>query len=294
MATRGGADCTQRYIVLIGILYSSSPGTALWRYARGARRLAGISAAAFGGAAGVARRRTVAHMVSHCYYAALRQHSPTCGGTRWCSAACRSPSETRWRCAVALGCPRCTQWHSVGQGGSQCTRRHAPATLGARRRVGTRRYSAVLGVARGWARARGGMHRDTRWRAVVLMSVGGNWHSTALSSTQRRARGGAVARIVARRRFCSARWLSGTRWNAVASRSDTARWRSVARRCVHLVALSGIRWHSAAGVGLRGRFGASQKPAGWALAALQRRSALDRHWLAWLAAQHTAAPGGAR
>ena len=242
MATRGGADCTQRYIVLIGILYSSSPGTALWRYARGARRLAGISAAAFGGAAGVARRRTVAHMVSHCYYAALRLHSPTCGGTRWCSAACRSPSETRWRCAVALGCPRCTQWHSVGQGGSQCTRRHAPATLGARRRVGTRRYSAVLGVARVWARARGGVHR---WRAVVLMSVGGNWHSTALSSTQRRARGGAVARIVALGDAFAAHGGSaargGTRWHRAVTPHGGARWRADVCTLWHSVASGGTR-----------------------------------------------------
>jgi hypothetical protein len=82
------------------------------------------------------------------------------------------------------------------------------------------------------------------------MSVGGIWHSAALGSTRRRA----VARIVALgdalQRTVE---LGGTRWNAVAcgmrqaaSRSDTARWRSVARRCVHLVALSGIRWRSAA------------------------------------------------
>ena len=204
MATRGGADCTQRYIVLIGILYSSSPGTALWRYARGARRLAGISAAAFGGAAGVARRRTVAHMVSHCYYAALRLHSPTYGGTRWCSA-----------------------------------------TLGARRRVGTRRYSAVLGVARGWARARGGMHRDTRWRAVVLMSVGGNWHSTALSSTQRRARGGAVARIVALGDAFAAHGGSaargGTRWHRAVTPHGGARWRADVCTLWHSVASGGTR-----------------------------------------------------
>ena len=53
----------------------------------------------------------------------------------------------------------------------------------------------------------------------------------------------------------------GGRWHA-ASRSGTARWHPVARRGVHLVALSGIRWCSAAGFGLRGRFGASQK-IGW-------------------------------
>ena len=211
--------------------------------------------------------------------------------------------------------------HSMALSGSGWLAMHAAArALGVQWRVGTRRYSAVLGVARGWARA----------RAVVLMSVGGIWRSAALGSTQRCARarwheswhsatlcsarwssaaaverGGrrqAASRSdTARRRsaaLCSARWHSAALGGSggmrqAASRGDTAWWRSVARRCVHLVALGSIRWRSAAGVGLRGRFGASQ--VGWlALAALQRRSALDQCWLAWLAAQHTAAPGRAR
>jgi hypothetical protein len=95
------------------------------------------------------------------------------------------------------------------------------------------------------------MHRAACWRAAVLMSVGGIWRSAALGSTRWRAvarivaLGGALQRTVA---------LSGTRWNAVAggrrqaaSRSDTARWRSVARRCVPL-------WHSVA-------FGGARRPA---------------------------------
>jgi len=304
----------------------------------------GISAAACGGAAGTARRRTVAHMVSHCYLVALRLRSPACGGTRWCSAACRprretrwrfggpwhaAPGSIRWRCAVALGCPRCTQWHSVSQGGSQCTRRYAPATLGARRRVGTRWYSAVLGVARGWARARAAACIVTlvgaQWcscrsaasgtRRHSVARDGARWHESWHSATLCSARWSSAAAVerggmrqaasrsdTARRRsaaLCSARWHSAALGGSggmrqAASRGDTAWWRSVARRCVHLVALGSIRWRSAAGVGLRGRFGASQKSAGWALAALQRRSALDRRWSAWLAAQHKAAPGGAR
>jgi len=224
---------------------------------------------------------------------------------------------------------------------------HAAArALGVQWRVGTRRYSAVLGVARGWARARAVTCIVTlvgaQWCLGRSAASGARRHSVALNGARARARwheswhsatlcsarwssAAAVERggmrqvasrsDTARRRsaaLCSARVaLSGARRRfaahggaqrhaverggrrQAASRSDTARWRSVARKCVHLVALSDIRWRSAAGVGLRGRFGASQ--VGWlALAALQRRSALDQCWLAWLAAQHTAAPGGAR
>jgi len=199
-------------------------------------------------------------MVSHCFLVALRLRSPTCGGTRWYSAACRSPSETRWRfgagsirwrCAVALGCPRCTQWHSVGQGGSPCTRRHAHSVFsGALALGGTRPFlvlraggraraqwclcrSAASGarrhsVALNGARARGGTNRGTRrrfaahggarrprWNAVAC----GRWHRavTPLGGARRRfaAHGGAQRRSAA---LCSARWRSaargGTRWQA--------------------------------------------------------------------------------
>jgi hypothetical protein len=58
------------------------------------------------------------------------------------------------------------------------------------------------------------MHRDTSWRAVVLMSVGGIWHSAALGSTRRRA----VARIVALgdalQHTVELGGRGGTRWHA--------------------------------------------------------------------------------
>ena len=317
----------------------------------------GISAAAFGGAAGTARRRTVAHMVSHGYLVALRLRSPACGGTRWCSAACRprretrwrfggpwhaAPGSIRWRCAVALGCPRCTQWHSVSQGGSQCTRRYAPATLGARRRVGTRRYSAVLGVARGWARARAAACIVTlvgaQWcscrsaasgtRRHSVARDGARWHESWHSATLCSARWSSAAAVerggmrhaasrsdTARRRsaaLCSARWHSAALGGSggmrrAASRGNAARRRSVAllQRTVaqrHAVERGGMRqaasrsahggarwradvctlWHSMASGGARRpalacvAVSAHVKSAGWALAALQRRSALDR------------------
>jgi hypothetical protein len=189
---------------------------------------------------------------------------------------------------------------------------HAAArALGVQWRVGTRRYSAVLGVARGWARARAVTCIVTlvgaQWCLCRSAASGARRHSVALNGARARARwheswhsatlcsarwssAAAVERggmrqvasrsDTARRRsaaLCSARVaLSGARrrfaahggaqrhaverggGRQAASRSDTARWRSVARKCVHLVALSDIRWRSAAGVGLRGRFGASQ------------------------------------
>ena len=87
---------------------------------------------------------------------------------------------------------------------------------------GTRRHSVALDGAR-W---------HELWRSAALCSA-----RVALSGARRRfaAHGGAQRHAVER----------GGRRQA-ASRGDTARWRSVARRCVHLVALSGIRWRSAA------------------------------------------------
>jgi hypothetical protein len=92
--------------------------------------------------------------------------------------------------------------------------------------------------------------------------------------------------------------LSGTRWNAVAGgrrhRAVTphggARWRANVCTLWHSVASGGARRPALACVAV-----SAHLKIGWlALAALQRRSALDQCWLAWLAAQHTAAPGGAR
>jgi hypothetical protein len=106
------------------------------------------------------------------------------------------------------------------------------------------RWSSAAAVERGGMRQVASRSDTARRRSAALCSA-----RVALSGARRRfaAHGGAQRHAVER----------GGRRQA-ASRSDTARWRSVARKCVHLVALSGIRWRSAAGVGLRGRFGASQ------------------------------------
>ena len=213
-------------------------------------------------------------MVSHCFLVALRLRSPTCGGTRWYSAACRSPSETRWRFgAGSLGGG--ARWHLAAHGalnGTQWVRVARHARGGTRTRCSVAHWhSAVLGssrcCARVGARARGNMHRDTRWRAVVLMSVGGIWRSAALGSTQRCTRARAVARWHESwhsATLCSARWSSAAAverggMRQVASRSDTARrrsaalcsarWRSAALggALQRTVALSGTRWNAVAG-----------------------------------------------
>ena len=129
---------------------------------------------------------------------------------------------------------------------------------------------------------------SARWSSAAAVERGGMRGAASRGNAARRRSVALLQRTVAQRHAVE---RGGMR--QAASRSDTARWRSVARRCVHLVALNGIRWRSAAGVGLRGRFGACQ--IGWlgscgAPAQISVRSAL----LAWLAAQHTAAPGGAR
>ena len=179
----------------------------------------------------------------------------------------------RWHLA-ARGALNGTQWVRVARNARGGTRRRHLALGGALALGGTQRFS----VLRAGGRARAvacivtlvgaqlcscrSVATGTRRHSVALNGAGAvaRWHESWHSATL-------LQRTVAQRHTVE---RGGMR--QAASRSDTARWRSVARRCVHPVALSGIRWRSAAGVGLRGRFGASQNR----LAGLLRRSSADQ------------------
>ena len=143
---------------------------------------------------------------------------------------------------------------------------HAAArALGVQWRVGTRRYSAVLGVARGWARARAVTCIVTlvgaQWCLCRSAASGARRHSVALNGARARARWHESWHSAT---LCSARWSSAAAverggMRQVASRSDTARrrsaalcsarWRSAALggALQRTVALSGTRWNAVAG-----------------------------------------------
>ena len=174
-----------------------------------------------------------------------------------------------WRCAVAPGCPRCTQWHSVGQGGSPCTRRHAHSVFsGALALGGTQPFS----VLRAGGRAR------AQWCLCRSAASGARRHSVALNGA--RARGGTNRGT--RRRFAAHGGARRPRWNAVAC----GRWHRA------VTPLGGARRRSAA-------HGGTQRHSVEAVACGRRHRAVTPHggarWRANVCTLwHSVASGGAR
>jgi hypothetical protein len=192
---------------------------ALGHQRRGVRRGSWYCSASYGGTHGV----TWLSCSTPAALAGMRWHAMVLGGmqaTQRDSVAFWRPVARRaWFHSVAVcGGTWLPTVHSMALGESGWLAMHAAVRAGDTWRPAARWHSAVLGssrcCARVGARARGGMHRDTRWRAVVLMSVGGIWHSAALGSTRRRA----VARIVALgdalQRTVELGGRGGTRWHA--------------------------------------------------------------------------------
>jgi hypothetical protein len=146
---------------------------------------------------------------------------------------------------------------------------HAAArALGVQWRVGTRRYSAVLGVARGWARARAVTCIVTlvgaQWCLCRSAASGARRHSVALNGARARARWRGGTNRGTRRRFAAHGGARRPRWNAVACgrrhravtplggarrRFAAHGWRSAALggALQRTVALSGTRWNAVAG-----------------------------------------------